>query len=224
MSDRSIDSRAADGRYERIAPGVFAIVGAPQTSMQRIAAAVASFPSLAAASHQTAAELWGLTSRGIRAIEVVTTRWDRVRRAAVTVHESLDLVPEDVVAQRGVPITTPVRTVVDLGASNKWLVESALEAGIRRGLFSLAEVEGFVARVAKRGRRGVGVIRPLLAARRKWDEPTESALEDRFRRLLADAGLPDPLPQFVVRDRRGRFVARADFAYPATPSPHRARQ
>ena len=215
VSDRAVDHRAAAGRYDRVEPGVYAIAGAPRTMLQRIAAAVASFPALAAASQQTAAELWGLTNRGIRTIEVVTTRWDRVHRPALTVHESLDLIAEDVTERAGVPITSPARTVVDLGASNKWLVESALEEGIRRSLFTQQDVEAFVARVARRGRRGVGVIKPLLAARRRWDSITESALEDEFRRLVADVGLPAPVAQYVVRDPSDAFICRADFAYPA---------
>jgi hypothetical protein len=215
VSDRSIDSRTEAGRYTRIEPGVYRIAGAPETLMQQIAAVAASFPALAAVSHQTAAELWGMTSRGIRTIEIVTTRWDRVRRDGVAVHESLDLIPADVVDRHGVAITSPVRTVVDLGASNRWVVESALEAGIRRDLFTLSDVEAFVARVARRGRRGVGVIRPLIEARREWDDATESVLEDRFRRLMVDAGIANPQPQYVVRDSAGSFVLRADFAYPA---------
>jgi hypothetical protein len=214
VSDRSIDSRSADGRYERLEPGVYSVGGAPDTIMRRIAAAVASFPGLSAASHQTAAELWGLTNRGIKQIEVVTTRWDRVHRDTVRVHESLDLLPIDVVEHHGIPTTSPVRTVVDLGASNKWLVESGLENGIRQGLYTLDHVAAFVARVGKRGRRGVGVIRPLIEDRRRWDDVTESVLEDLFRKTVTAAGLPDPQPQYILRDTYGEFVCRADFAYP----------
>jgi very-short-patch-repair endonuclease len=203
------------GRYHRLYPGVYTIAGSSQTMQQRMAAAVLSFPALAAVSHQTAAELWSLTQRGIRAVEIVTTRWDRVPRADVRVHESLDLLPCDVVMLNGIPVTTPVRTVVDLGASNKWVVERALEQGIRKQLYTLGDVEALVARVAKRGRRGVGVIRPLLKARRRWDTVTESALEDEFRKVVVSSGLPTPVPQYVVRDEGDRFVCRADFAYPA---------
>lgn len=215
VPDRSVRNRNAAGRYRRVEPGVYAVVGAPESQLQGLAAAVLSFPDLAAASHQTAAELWGLTNRGIRTLEVVTTRWDRVHRPGLKVHESLDLLPEDVVERIAIPITSPVRTVVDLGASNKWAVEGALEEGIRRGLFRLGDVEEFVARVGRRGRRGVGVIRPLLQARRRWDKVTESALEDMFRKLVTEEGLADPQPQFEVRDGYGGFVCRADFAYPA---------
>ena len=214
VSESSIDKRHELGLYQRLAPGVYAIAGTPKSTLQHLAATVASFPALAAASHQTAAEIWGMTFRGFRNLEVVTTRWDRVRRSSVKVHESLDLIPEDVVEYCGIPVTSPARTVVDLGASNKWLVEAALENGIRQNLFTLGEVEAFVARVARRGRRGVGVVRPLLEARQRWDSVTESFLEDEFRKLIGGAGFPPPSLQYVVRDSNGEFVARADFAYP----------
>ncbi len=213
ISNTAVTERASAGRYRRILPGVYALSGSPESLRQRIAAAVLSLPALAAVSHQTAAEMWGLTDRRIRTIEVVTPRWDRVHRDDIVVHESLDLIADDVIELDGIPVTSPVRTVVDLGASNRWIVELALEQGIRRDLFDLTEVESFVARVARRGRRGVGVIRPLLEQRRRWDSATDSPLEDRFRKLIGDAGLPAPKCQHTVRDQKGRFICRADFAY-----------
>jgi very-short-patch-repair endonuclease len=43
---------------------------------------------------------------------------------------------------------------------------------------------------------------------------SESVLESLLRVLLEDHGLRPPHAQYVVRDERRRFVARADFAYP----------
>ena len=150
----------------------------------------------------------------VTGIEITTTRWDREHRADYIVHESLDLIPGDVALIDGIPVTSAVRTVVDLGAVNKWVVEDALEQGIRLRLYTLADVEAFVKRVGRRGRRGVGVIRPLLEKRRRWDTITDSGLEDRFRKLIAGAGLPDPVLQFRVRRSSGGSVSRPDFAYP----------
>lgn len=200
--------------FLRLYPGVYAVAGTPDSVRRRMVAAVRSFPTLTAVSHQSAAEVWGMTTRGLRSVEVTTTRWDRVHRRDIRVHESLDLLPIDVVELDGIPVTSPARTVVDLGASNRWIVEAALEQGIRRRLLTLEEVEAFVVRVARRGRRGVGVIRPLLKARRRWDVTTESPLEDEFRRLIEEWDLPRPRLQYEVRDGSGRFVCRADFAYP----------
>lgn len=215
MSDRTLSCRVAAGRYVRLLPGVYAIAGSTDTLRRRLVTAVKSLPQLGAVSHRVAAELWGLTNRGISRIEVVTTRWDRSHRHDFIVHESLDLAPADIAMIDGIPVTSAVRTIVDLGAVSRWAVEEALEQGIRLRLYTLTEVEAFVKRVGRRGRRGVGVIRPLIEARRRWDTPTDSALEDRFRKLLASAGLPDPLPQHSVRDPHGRFICRSDFAYPA---------
>ena len=214
LSRDQLHERVKRGQYTRLYPGVYAIAGAPRTVRQLLAGVAKSFPHLAAISHQTAAEMWGLTRRGIRVFEVVTTRWDRVPRPGIRVHESLDLIDVDVVELDGIPVTTAARTVVDLGASHRWSVESALEEGIRRGLFSLDEVESFGRRVARRGRRGVGVIRPLLESRSRWDSVTESALEDRFRSLIAAWGLPEPVLQHEIRQDDGLFVSRVDFAYP----------
>ncbi len=214
VPDSTLTSAVAAGRFKSASPGVFIVTGCPPTVQQRMMVAVLSMTSLTAVSHAAAAEMWRLTDRGLGNIEVVTTRWDRLERSDVTVHESRDLIDADITELDGIPITSPVRTVVDLGATKPWAVEQALETGVRRELFTLADVERFVTRVGRRGRRGVGVIRPLLEDRRRWDTATESALEDRFRKVVADFGLPLPLPQFVLRDEYQVFVCRADFAYP----------
>lgn len=155
IPERTIRSRLSSGMYLRLYPGVYAVAGTPDSVRRRMVAAVRSFPSLTAVSHQSAAEVWGMTTRGLRSVEVTTTRWDRVHRRDIRVHESLDLLPIDVVELDGIPVTSPARTVVDLGASNRWIVEAALEQGIRRRLLTLEEVEAFVVRVARRGRRGI---------------------------------------------------------------------
>jgi predicted transcriptional regulator of viral defense system len=209
---RTIEKRAQRGRYLRLEPAVFAAAASPASWERSVVASVLSVGGLAGASHATAAFLWGLISRRPGRIDVVTTRWDRVRRAAM-VHESLDLVAADLSELDGIPVTTPARTVVDLGATSPGAVPAALDAGLRKNLFSLDEVDRFVARVAKRGRRGVGVIRPLIEIRLEWQGLTESDLEDLFRRIVAGSSLPMPEPQYTLRDEHGRFVCRADFAY-----------
>lgn len=199
------------GVYVRVDREVLAIAGTPSTWRRSVMIAVLTASGDAAASHQTAAELWGLTDRRADRIDVVVERWDRLHRS-FAVHESRDLEKSDIERTEGIPVTSPPRTVVDLGATAPWLVESALETGIRKGLMTLTDVESFVARVGRRGRQGVGVIRPLIEARRRWDGSTESQLEDLFLRVVTEAGIPEPEAQFVVNDSQG-FVCRADFAY-----------
>ena len=212
---RTIEDRASRGAYVRLHPGVYAIGGAPRTWLLDVSAAVLSVNDNAAASHQTAAVLWGMTDRRPERIDVITDRWDRVRRPGIAVHESRDLLRQDRVRLEGIALTSPVRTIVDLGAEARpWLVESCLDAALRAELFDLQDVRRLIARVGRRGRRGVGTIRPLVEERLKWQGLTESELEDKFRRLIEFSRLPQPIPQFQVRDGSGRFVCRADFAYP----------
>lgn len=173
--------------------------------------AVTSAGDMALASHQTAAYLHRLIDRWPHEVEIVMPRWDRSDQSFV-VHESLDLMDEDSTLVGAIPTTSPVRSVVDLGASAPWLVESALDTGLRARQFTLRDVAEFVDRVGRRGRRGVGVIRPLLEARLLWEGITESELEDLFRRAWGDVQ-PQPTAQYVIRTNEGRFLCRADFAF-----------
>ena len=113
----TVRGRASRGSYEFIHPGVYGISGSEDTWQRRVVAAVVSATEPAAASHLTAAYLWGLTDRLPQQIEVVSRRHQRVKRVAFVVHESKDLRSSDIVHLDRIPVTSAVRTVVDLGAS-----------------------------------------------------------------------------------------------------------
>jgi hypothetical protein len=213
--DRStLDKRVARGALARLQPSVFAFPGAPASWRRESIALVLSVPGLAAASHKTATFLWGMSSFEPERAEIVTVRHLRIQREHPQIHESKDLAPDDVVTVEGIPTTGAVRTVVDVGATaSSRYVEHCLDTGLRLGLFQLGDVKAFVKRVARPGRNGIGKIRPLLDERTHWDTASESALEDRFRRLIAASNLPPPVPQYELCTG-SRFVCRADFAYP----------
>ncbi len=212
---RTIAGRVASGRYVSRYPTVFCLAGAESPWIQEVSAAVLSRSALAAASHKTAAHLWGMTSMRPTTIEVVTRRHRRTKRDDFTVRESKDLRLRQIEKIDGVDVTSAARTVVDLGASAPiGYVEACVDTGIRKGLFVPADVKTFLDRVARKGRNGVGTIRPIIEARLGWAARTESALEDRFRALIASCHIPMPVAQFVLREPDGAFVCRADFAYP----------
>jgi hypothetical protein len=73
----------------------------------------------------------------------------------------------------------------------------------------------------------LSAVEPCATAERRtdregpeWDEARregcESPLELALLRAIHAAGLPEPLKQHELYDRRGRLITRADFAY-ATP-------
>ena len=215
LTPRMVERRAERGIYERLLPGVYSIAGVPRSWHQSTLSVVFSSTEPAAASHRTAAYLWGMTDQRPGTIEVVSRRHMRVKRKDYKVHESGDLLHSDVVSIDRIPVTSAARTVVDLGASAPpWLVAKCLDTGLRTQLFDVWNVHRFMCRVAKPGRTGVGTIRPLIDERLTWAGLTESDLEDLFRRVVSTTPYPMPDAQHKIFDGRGEFVGRYDFAYP----------
>lgn len=213
LTRSGITRRIEKGLLKRRRSGVYTFAGTPNFPAQRLVEEALSVDSTAAVSHDSAAHLWDLIATEPKSVHVVVRRWRREHRTTARIHESLDFAPSDRVLHNGIPTTTAVRTVVDLGATSPWLVESAVSNAIRAKQFNVDQLDAFVRRVARRGRRGVGVIRPILELHRVLPSGTESVLEDRFLRLLFEQEMPMPEPQFTLRDG-GSFVCRADFAYP----------
>jgi very-short-patch-repair endonuclease len=199
------------GRLERVQPRVYRVAGAPVTWEQRLLAGVLSTGGVA--SHRSAAALWGMWEGD--EIEVVVAGHGR-RLARGTIPRSGDLVGRDVTRRGGVAVTTPMRTLVDLGAVREvrdWHVADALERALMARLCSVAGLERVLDRVARRGRSGAGVIRRVLDERALGQARPDGLLEARMMRVLREHGLPVPHFQFEVR-HRGRLIARVDFAYP----------
>lgn len=213
LSHDQINRRIALGAIEEPAPGALVIGAAPKTWEQEVAVAVLSLGPGAAASHLTAAALWGILNTSGGRVDVVVPRWDRTHRQ-FTVHESLDLIDSDVTVHRGIPTTVPARVVVDSGAVFKSAVPEIFHRAQRLGLVDPDAVSVFVRRVARKGRRGVGPAKALLRSLRMYPDRTESWAEDIYLRISRQAGLPEPLQQYEVRTFDGWFICRCDFAYP----------
>jgi very-short-patch-repair endonuclease len=129
----------------------------------------------------------------------------------VVVHRSRDLAPGHTTAREGVPVTNPLRTLVDLGAVvPDRLVAEALERGLVSRRFGVASLEWMLGEVAKPGRRGCGVLRRVLDDRALGAARPDSVLEPRMARLLRTHGFPPARFQHVVAEAD----ARVDFAYP----------
>lgn len=208
---RVVDHRIATGSWIRVQPRVYRLSGVPASFDQELLAACLSAGDGVAVSHGAAARLLGLIDGRDGRVHISVPRSMRPRLDGVTVHRSTDLRPEHVTRRLGLPVTNPMRTIVDLAAvAPEPVVEEALDRALGRRLCTLRGVEAMLASLGRRGRRGAGALRGLLAARRG---PAESELERAFLRALRRAGLPVPRSQHVVRDG-GRFVARLDNAYP----------
>ncbi len=144
---------------------------------------------------------------------MASTRFHRLH--GVTVHRSSDLNSSVTTTRNGLSVTTPARTLVDLGAVQSIrVVERCLDAALSRRLVTLHGLRTTLDSVGRRGRRGVGALRALLDERSGAAELAESVLEARMLRLCRTHGLPEPVCQHEVR-RGNHLVGRIDFAYPA---------
>lgn len=201
------------GRLVAARPSVYRLAGAPVTWEQRLLAAVLSAGGGAMASHRSAGRLWGLLDGD--AVEITVGADRRPRLPGAVVHRSGDVAGAHAVCRDGIPATTPLRLLADLGAVlSHAAVEDVLDAALARRLVTVAGAEHALDEVGRRGRAGAGVLRDILDRRALARDRPDSLLEPRMARLLRSAGLPPAAFQHELR-HSGRFVARVDFAYPA---------
>jgi very-short-patch-repair endonuclease len=135
-------------------------------------------------SHRAAAAHWGL--RPYNGVEVILERRRHSRRGIV-VHQ-LTLRADEITSERGVPITTPHRTLFDLAAVlPRANVERAIHQAELRRLYDRLSLPDLLDRYPSR--RGSATIRAIL---QDGVSPTRSDLEADFLAFLRAAGLPSP--------------------------------
>lgn len=210
-----IDRRLATGFWVRLHRCVYIRADAPRLPGQDVLAAVLACGAPAAASHRTAACVWGLEGvTSPRRPQVLTVAPRHLCVPGVVVRRSRTLRRPDIVVVGAVPTTSIPRTLIDLaGELDGDHLEDALDDAIRRGA---VRAESLLRRLEKgrtRGVPGVGTLRDLLLVR-VGRRVGESRPENALRRLLVKRGLGEPEVQYVVRDGRRRVVARVDLAYP----------
>lgn len=218
-TDDEISGRLRAGRWERVAPGVYRLVGFPATWESLVLGGVLSAGPGARASHLTAAVLHDIPGFGRGTPEISVHRSRDRRRAQVRVHTSTDLERSSVVARYGIPTTDVNRTLLDIGrVVGDQRLHRAIEHCRRTGATDWSAVIGTLARHARRGRPGIRRLRRVISANAQRHEITDSDFELLVLALLAEAGLPAPeLHHRVEAD--GRFVAEVDLAYRACGSP-----
>lgn len=109
----------------------------------------------------------------------------------------------------GLPVTTPARTVVDLGRSSPFRAGVvAVESALRQGATDRAELD----RVLRECWTWPGIRRAARAVDFAGDG-SDSALESLCRLAFHAGGLPSPQQQTVLIDPRDGWSARVDFCW-----------
>ena len=197
--------------YRRLGSGLYRWVGLKEGPQLLLSAVARRLPAGGAFSGRTAAWLHGLDLAPCDPIEVTIPETIGTRRRAGASVSRTALGGEEIVLRRGLPTTSALRTVVDLGARDP-LTEGVVAADLflHARLVSTAELRAYVAEHP--GAKGIARLRRVI----DLAEPkAESAMETRLRMLLVLAGLPRPEVQASIHDSRGRFVGRPDMIYRA---------
>ncbi len=211
LSPSQVTYRVRQGWFCRLAGGVVVLAGSTDCWERRVCAAALAAGPLGAASHRSAARLWGM--RSVDDEVEVSVRYPRhLRLPGAVVHRSVDLVAGDLTWVEGIPTTTIERTVVDLGLIfPEEEVMRILRHAIATGAVSRHDVLRIRRRVGKPGRNGPGVAGRCLDRLPAFAEETESGNEVLFLEICERFFLPLPDRQVPVIANGSRY--RLDFAY-----------
>jgi len=163
-------------------------------------------------SHESAAAWSGVDLMAPVEHLHVTAPSNRGRRAdsapGVRIHRA-DLAPEDVRVVRGIRVTAPNRTIVDIARFGS--IESAVcvaDGYLRRRLTTPASLRLYASELVGRGRPAAVKVADLV------DPHAASVFETLTRLLLRGSGLSLPVSQYTIRSVDGEWIGRVDFAWP----------
>ena len=188
LGRRAIEHRISRGLLHPVHRGVYAV---GHTRLPRegfwLAAVLAAGPG-AFLGLRSAAALWGIRGTRRSAIEVIGPRL--CRRAGIDARR-VALARDEVTVERGIPVTTPARTLLDLA---QVLAPPQLERAVHEAeylrLTSPLSLEALLAR--HKGRRGTAALGAIVDRKRIGAHRTRTDFEAAFLAFLDDHDLPRP--------------------------------
>ncbi len=189
LSPRRIERRIASGRLHPVWRGVYA-VGRPLLDKHGswMAAVLACGPD-AVLSHSSAAALWGFGVEQGGLIDISVPAGRRSRLQGIRAHRRTETVLDDVLVHAGIPLTSPVRTLIDQATRLRPMqLERAVNEADKLDRVRADALHGLLDNY--RGQPGVAPLRKLL-------DPltfrlSDSELEQLMRPVARAAGLPTP--------------------------------
>jgi predicted transcriptional regulator of viral defense system len=215
LSAQSIKRRVRRGRLHPIHRGVYAVGHTVLTVEGRWMATTLATGGVL--SHATAASAWDLRPSRSGLIHVTVGTAGRVGRRGIRLHRSSTLGQHEIATHRGIPLTTPLRTIIDLASTlNGRPLEHVLDLADQRGLIDFNEL----------AQRPIPTSLQAVLALYNGTTPTRSELEERFLQLCDDHGIPRPETNAIVEGHEVDFVWRTKrlivevdgYAYHRSPS------
>jgi very-short-patch-repair endonuclease len=225
LTRHGIQHRVTRGRLHPIGRGIYA-VGRPELTPQGkwMAAVLAcGGPGVAAISHSSAAALVKIGVEQVSAIEVSRLSSTPIRIPGIRVHRRPNLKPGWYGLYEGIPVTSPVQTLIDLATRHgRAAMERSINEADRLRLVRTDELRK--ALEGHGGEPGVGRLREILD--RRTFRYTRTELERVFIPLAREAGLSLPRTAVYVTghevdfhfDDLGLVVETDGLTYHRTPS------
>jgi very-short-patch-repair endonuclease len=223
-----IRHRLARGRLHPVGRGIYS-VGRPELTPQgRWMAAVLACggPGMAALSHSSAAALFKIGVEQVAAIEVSRRSPDPIRVPGIRVHRRPALRNGWYGFYEGIPITTPVQTLIDLATRNgQRQMERAMNEADKLGIVRTNDLRK--ALDDHPGQPGVARLRAIID--RATFRYTRTELERAFLPLVREAGLSSPRTSVYVTNYEvdfhfpdlGLVVETDGLTYHRTPAEQR---
>jgi very-short-patch-repair endonuclease len=209
---RATVRRRIDGRaWDEIAPRVYRVALAADADWRARTLAMA-LSTGGVACERSALALYGLWNAP-GCPEVLVTRG--ARTATRLPQRSTDSLPtRDVTQVDRIPVTTPVRTLIDMGGRLPLsLFEDVLDTAIVQRLVRVERLQERANELWAPRRNGCAVVLALLEQRHPELRRARNVWEARTLRIVRAAGLPDPRVNYRVQvGGKRRYL---DLAWPA---------
>ena len=188
-----IDDRLNRGWLVPLHRGVYAVGHAALRAEGRWLGAVFAAGEGAVLSHADAAALWELVPAGTGRVHVsIAGRAGRRRRSGLVVHRPIRLPVEETTIRRGIPVTSPARTLIDFAeVSRRPALRRAVAQSEVVRIFDLAAIEEAIA--AQPGRTGARRLARAVDEQVGEIAITRSELEERFLDIVDTAAVARPL-------------------------------
>lgn len=209
VTDKAILHRVSTGQLIRLRRGLFAVGGHNGGITARLRAALLAIGDDASVSHLSAAGRYRVRGDPV-VVDVTCPRWLPKRDGIRLHHRELD--PDEIRTVDGLPLTSPARTLFDLGTvlGGGGHLKAANEAFVQ-GLVTVEELRAARRRYARR--KGSAAFERLLAALDPEGREVRSPLEVRLNDFLRARGFP-PWESNVAL-RLGEEVIRPDVLWRA---------
>ncbi|MFI5046523.1 MAG: type IV toxin-antitoxin system AbiEi family antitoxin domain-containing protein [Acidimicrobiia bacterium] len=209
-SSDAVARRLRANEWEEVDHRVLRVLPAAQlTWRQRLTARTLSTGGVS--SCRSAAVLYGLLEEPVP-LDVTVLRSSRTASHA-QVRSTIELPAGDVVMVDDIRATTPVRTLIDLGAViGRDRLEDVLDVALMRGPVTPRRLAARAVELWTPRRAGCAIVLGLLQVRSPQTAMAASLWEARVLRDLRSLGLPQPCCNYEIRvGGRRRCI---DFAWP----------